>query len=190
MARWSQGPQYILCLKMKSTVKLNKTVTVFIEKFDNELILEVPNDEPEEPGPADTTITPTKESEEETNDNVMGPDPILNAIYLPKGDRAELGRVINRKQNANGLLIGRKHQNPILDSSIYIIEFPDGKTQEISYNTIAEHLFPQVDSEGNHHQLFCEKINHHKKKGAIDKSDQYQHHGNKHIKKKTITGWI
>jgi len=163
--------------------QFNKAVADFIGDFDSELILEVPNDEPKEPEPADTTITPTKEPKEEANDNVMGPDPIINAtIYIYQKET-------DKKQNANGLLISRKNCNPMLDSCIYIIEFPNGKTQEISYNTIAEHLSSQVDLEGNQHQIFYEIINHRKKKEAVDTSDQYQHHGNKHIKKKTITGW-
>ena len=96
--------------------QFDQTVADFLGEYDSELILEVPNDEPAESGSQDTTIPPMKETEEDINNHVMGPDPIINAmIYLPKGDWAELGRVINRKWNANGLLIGRKHQNPMLD---------------------------------------------------------------------------
>jgi len=51
-----------------------------------------------------------------------------------------------------------------LDSRIYIVQFPDGETRDVSYNTLAEHLFSQVDSEGNQYQLFREIINHRKNK--------------------------
>ena len=50
---------------------------------------------------------------------------------------------------------------------------PNGEEQEVSYNTLAEHLFSQVDCEGNHHQLFHEIFNHRKTKAAVDKVDQY-----------------
>ena len=96
---------------------------------------------------------------------VTGNDPLIHAnIFLPKGDRSELATVKDRKRNADGLLIGRKHRNPMLDSRIYIVQFPDGETRDVSYNTLAEHLFSQVDSEGNQYQLFREIINHRKNK--------------------------
>ena len=62
----------------------------------------------------------------------------------------------------------------MLDSLVYIMEFSDGDTQKVSYNTFAENLFSQVDSKGDQYQIFCEIINVHKKRGAMDKSDQYR----------------
>ena len=56
------------------------------------------------------------------------PDEFINAkIYLPHhGDRNEIARVLGRKRNSDRLYIGRKHNNPILDSRIFTVEFPDG----------------------------------------------------------------
>ena len=45
-----------------------------------------------------------------------GPTEFANAeVYLPKGDRNEIAKVLGRKRNLEGLYIGRKHANPKLD---------------------------------------------------------------------------
>ena len=101
--------------------QFNKTIPDFMGDFDRELILEEPTDKFKEPESSETDPSPekeeTREPEKEINDSVMGPDPIINTtFYLPKGDKAELGKVVNQKWNTNGLLTGRKHRNPMLDS--------------------------------------------------------------------------
>lgn len=76
-----------------------------------------------------------------------------------------------------------------MDSRIYVCEFQDGKTCDISYNTIAEHLFTQCDVDGNQYQIFREIINYRRNKNAIDKADQMIQVGNKLHKKKTLADW-
>ena len=98
---------------------------------------------------ADDQPDGVQEQQSETQ-QVAGPDEMQGAqLYLPHGDRTEIAKIVGRKQNADGNFIGCKHSNPMLDSRIYVVEFPDGEQQDVSFNTIAEHLFAQVDSEGN-----------------------------------------
>ena len=151
-------------------------VTAVIGDFDGTLILEEPNDEPEvllapPDDPSDAPATPPPA------DTHVGIDPLIHAtIILPRGDRSELGRVIDRKRDADGHYVGRKHKLPALDSRCYVIEFNDGERVDISYNTLAEHLYSQVDSEGNQYQIFKEIVNHRKGKAAVDKADQFTHY--------------
>jgi len=70
-----------------------------------------------------------------------------------------------------------------------VCEFPDGETCDVSYNTIAEHIFSQCDSEGNQYQIFQEIVHHRRNRNAVDKADQMIHVGNKSHKKKTLAGW-
>ena len=126
------------------------------------------------------------------DDITPGPEPLLHAeVFLPHGDRQEIAKVIGRKRNADGNFVGRKHQNPILDSRVFVVEFPDGDQKDVAYNVLAEHLFSQVDSEGNQYRLFKEIVNHQKKKTAVDKSDQFRidHRTGRATKKKTTAGW-
>jgi len=95
--------------------------------------------------------------------------------YLPHGDRTEIAKIVGRKRNApDGNFIGCKHSNPMLDSTIYVVEFPDGQQQDVSFNTIAEHLFTQIDSEGNLlARIFKGIVGHRKHPRAINKEDQF-----------------
>jgi hypothetical protein len=71
-----------------------------------------------------------------------GPDALVNAeVFLPDGDKYEIARVLGRKRQADGFFIGRKHQNPILDSRVFMVDFPDGDQKDIAYNILAEHLY-------------------------------------------------
>jgi Reverse transcriptase (RNA-dependent DNA polymerase) len=126
-----------------------------------------------------------------TNDLVNGPDTLKGAqVILPRGDHNEIAKVLGRKKNSNRNYIGRAHRNPILDSRIFRVQFSDGDEKDIMYNMLAEHLFSQVDAEGNQYRLFKEIINHRKKDNAIGKEDQFRiTKDGRRIQKKTVTGW-
>ena len=85
--------------------------------------------------------------------------------------------------------MGWKHANPILDSRVFVVEFPDREWKDICNNILADHLHSQMDDEGNIYKLFHGIIGHHKKAGAVDKADQYRQVGNKQVKKKRLAGW-
>ena len=150
-----------------------------------------PGGETEEGDQAEATVTAAiGDGDPPPNDVTAGPDMLMGAeIYLPHGDRNEIAKVMGRKRNSDGLFVGRKHQNPILDSRVFTVRFPDGDERDVSYNTIAEHLFSQVDEEGNQYQLFKEIIGHRKNKRAIEKTDQYRTTNGKLTKKQTTAGW-
>ena len=160
--------------------KLQDTVNEKYDEYDPDAINVYDNDDIEDP----FTDVDKPETDEEDggptgntgkNDTVEGPSLFENAeIYLPHRDRNEIAKVIGRKRNADGNFVGRAHRNPILDSRVFTVQFLDGDQKDIAYNTIAEHLFSQVDEEGNQHRLFKEIIGHRRKKGALDKADQYR----------------
>lgn len=47
----------------------------------------------------------------------------------------------------DGEFVGQAHQNPMLDTHDYWVEFPDGLESQYTANVIAENLFTQVGSE-------------------------------------------
>jgi hypothetical protein len=83
---------------------------------------------------------------------------IAAEVILPVGEQSMLGKVIERKRDHDGQPIGQAHYNPLLDTRIYQVEFPDGHCEEYSANTIAECLYSQVDSEGKQYLLINEII--------------------------------
>jgi hypothetical protein len=67
-------------------------------------------------------------------------DSYLNMeLALPRSGRGgvELGRVTKRLTDKDGLPIGADHDNPILDTRVYEVEFPDGHRASLSANAIA-----------------------------------------------------
>ena len=56
--------------------------------------------------------------------------------------------------------MGIANNNPILDTREYIVEFMDGHEETMAANFIAEHLFSQVDDDGNWQVLLDEIIDH------------------------------
>ena len=54
--------------------------------------------------------------------------------------------------------IGRRHDNPILDSRIYEVEFSDGEKMALAEKTIEENMFAQVDEQGYRHIIMDEII--------------------------------
>ena len=53
------------------------------------------------------------------------------------------GRVVKRAKDNEGRPIGRRHDNPLLDSREYEVALPDGSTGQHTAN-----VFLQVDKEG------------------------------------------
>ena len=50
-------------------------------------------------------------------------------------------KITGRKRDENGNPIGRYNSNSMLNSRIYLAEFPDGHIQELSTNTIVEAVY-------------------------------------------------
>ena len=172
--------------------EFNEKVKKHIGSFDDQLILQTEADEPEE-----ALVVPLPEGglpvEEDFNEPESGRgfDPLVRAeVILPHRGGDMMAKVIGRKRDANGNLVGRKHKLPVLDSRVYEVEFLDGERQEISFNILAEHLLTQIDEEGNQYQIFKEIVDHRKdEKKAVDKADQYFKKGNRKHKRKMTTGW-
>jgi hypothetical protein len=158
--------------------------------FNDDLIHSPENDEMVEPlFPNPNTDQATLELPSNI-DSVPGPNELANAqIYLPHGDRHEIAKVLGRKRDIDGNFVGCRHRNPILDSRIFTVEFPDGDQQDIAYNVLTKHLYSQVETEGNQYHLFRAIVNHRRTKQAADKADQYRVSHGSRIKKKTTAGW-
>jgi hypothetical protein len=76
----------------------------------------------------------------------------------------ELGRakIIGKKQDNNGNLIGKYDHNPTLNTQIYLADFPDGHIMEVSANSIIEAIYSNKDEDGTEHTMFVDIIDHEK----------------------------
>ncbi len=130
---------------------------------------------------ADTTFTP-----------YMYDDTYLNMeLALPRGGgEVEFARVVKRMRDKDGLPLGTANDNPILDSRVYEVEFPDGHKASLAANVKAENLFAQVDPEENCLALFDDVIVYRTNGKQVEMDDGFvtTPTGTKR-KKETTVGW-
>ncbi len=81
-------------------------------------------------------------------------------MLLPQGGEAKKATVVVRKRDHDGRPIGKRHANPLLDTCLYEVEFPDGSTEAIAANLIAENMLSQVDDEGRSYSVLSEIVDH------------------------------
>ena len=53
---------------------------------------------------------------------------IASEVILPQGENHITAKVIARKRDADGAPVGKRNNNPILDTRVYEVQFPDGNT--------------------------------------------------------------
>ena len=79
--------------------------------------------------------------------------------------------------------------NPILDTRVYEVEFPDEHVDEYAANVIAEHMYSQVDSERHHFMIMDEIVDHEKDGSAVAADDQCITVNGRQHSHKTTKGW-
>lgn len=70
-------------------------------------------------------------------------------VLLPVGNFHELAWVLFRKCDTNGALVGIMHKQPALATPVHKALFPDGHSEELAANAIAETLYAQSDGDSN-----------------------------------------
>jgi hypothetical protein len=147
--------------------------------------------------------TPTYETYEDDDDEPMPPAPdadeeptpelgdnYLHAeVLLPRGDTTQTGRVIGRKRDAFGNPVGIENPNPILDTRVYQVEFPDGDISEYSANVIAENMWSQCDLDGNQNLLLDCFVEYKKDGHAVEYADRYITYNGRKSLRRTTKGW-
>jgi Reverse transcriptase (RNA-dependent DNA polymerase) len=144
----------------------------------------------------DPTLMPYHESPDEDSEEPEEYTPeaydeyIAASILLPQGGELQKATVVNRKHDRDGLPIGRRHANPLLDTREYEVQFPDGSTDTFNANIIAENLYSQVDSEGRSFAVMKEIVDHRTNGHALTKDDGFttDKNGRRHPKL-TTRGW-
>jgi hypothetical protein len=117
-------------------------------------------------------------------------DTLISAeVLLPKGDILIPAKVMGRKRDAAGNPIGTAHANPILDTRIYDVQFPDGHTETYAANIIAENIYSQVDDDGRRLLLLGEILDHRHDNTAIKPDDKFITHGANRSLRRTTQGW-
>ena len=100
----------------------------------------------------DTTDIPEDDPVDATGQAVFEnpfSDLLIHAkVLLPQGENAKSAKVKVRTKDINGDIIGTFDDNPLLNSILYDVEFPDGAVKQYAANTIAQNMYSQVDEDG------------------------------------------
>jgi hypothetical protein len=121
-----------------------------VEDIDPELMGAMPDvlddvfDDDEDEGR--TKTEDTDGAVDETDDHTHEPydEYLTDQVLLPHGGEAMKATFIGRKRDQDGCPIGRRHANPLLDIRLYEVKFPDGSTEAIAANLIAEKCYPKL----------------------------------------------
>jgi hypothetical protein len=125
-----------------------------------------------------------KESDVDTYDQYFGAH-----VRVPTGNEIKSGKVIRRKHELDDTVRGRENANPMLDTSNYEIQFPDGRSDEYTANVIAENMYVRCDIEGRQFNLMEGIIYHKTDFHAAAPADMYIKHGSNNKVRITTKGW-
>jgi hypothetical protein len=128
---------------------LNEATIYYDAVFDN------PNDD-DITYPWDTELEEIP-LQDQTDASMAQLDEYIGAHIVVPGKNGEgevLARVHSRKRDTNGNLIGERNTNPILDTRVFNLEYPDGHIEEYTTNIVAENLYSNVDENGYSTALF------------------------------------
>ena len=118
-------------------------------------------------------------------------DTLISAeVLLPQGEELKSATVIGRTKNDFGQEVGSFHNNPLLNTIIYDVQFPDGSIREYAANVIAQNMYMQVDSEGRSTLLLKSILDYSMDSTAVPMSDKYvtTKSGQKRLRQ-TTAGW-
>ena len=126
-------------------------------------------------------------------DNISKYDVYIDAevMLLKDGEHMQAVRVIGQSRDKEWKTIGTFNQNPILNTKVYDVIFPDGSISQYAANIIAENIYSQIDEDGYRYQLLLKCILDHCKGGrAVPKSEGYVVSKNRNkARKQTTKGW-
>ncbi len=101
-----------------------------------------------------------------------------------------MAKVVRRALDSDGQLVGTFDKNPVLNSMLYDVEFPNGVTKQYAANIIAENVLYQVNSTGRHSHVLEAIIDYQKTNAAVLKDGAFvvSECGRRKLRQTTI-GW-
>jgi hypothetical protein len=111
---------------------------------------DIPEDETPEHERYEDDDTTNTVIEDRDDVNQQAIDMYLHAeVLLRIAGEMLTGKVVRRKRDADGNLIRKSATNPIMDTRMYVVSFPDDREAEYYANIIAENMLSMCDTEGN-----------------------------------------
>jgi hypothetical protein len=125
--------------------------------------------------------------------NISLTDALINAeVSLHQGEDAVpvQAKVLRHLVDEHGNVIGNANINPILNTIMYEVEFPDGEVRPYAANVIADNIYSQVDNDGRRSFIFDSIIDYSRDaKYAVKKADKYIIVNGRKSCRRTTAGW-
>ena len=159
-------------------------------KVEEPIVVETVEEEEPNVEPYEDDQTPPMERREDDDYDHEAFDKLIDAeVILPTNEGPQRGRVRRRKRDSAGNPIGHAHDDTVLDTRVYEVEFPDGSTSAYTANLITEHIFSQVDEEGRQFQVMSEIVDHRKNHRAVTHADKFVIKNGRSVLRRTTVGW-
>jgi len=100
-----------------------------------------------------------------------------------------VGIIKGRKRGPDGKFISKFNENPILDTSIYEIEFQDDRVESYFANQIVECILNESEVQSNISHHIKDFVDHRKGAKALTKNEAFLKVRGKLIPKRTTKGW-
>ena len=111
-------------------------------------------------------------------------------VLVNRGDQKIRGTVVRRLRDVDNIPVGKRNANPILDTRVYEVQFPDGSSDSYAANTLAENLYSQIDDEGRTQIILKEIVDHRSNGRAVKKDDGYLTDSRgRRFRRRTTVGW-
>lgn len=115
---------------------------------------------------------------------------IHSEVLLPHGEDLQMAKVLRRSVNPEGRVIGNANDNPLLNTLMYDVEFPDGNIKKYAANIIAENVLVNCDSEGFYSSQMSCIVDHKCDGSAVPMEQKYIKSKNGQMKlRQTTVGW-
>ena len=98
---------------------------------------------------------------------------IHDELNLPEGGETKKVNIVGQSKYNNGNIIDKYDRNPMLNTMVYDVEFPDGTICKYRANVIADNMYSQVDYEGFLHSILSGILDLAKDSASVQKGDQY-----------------
>ena len=95
-------------------------------------------------------------------------------LAIPRdGDGHDFSKVMKYFRDKDGLPIFRSHNNPILDTRLYNVEYKYKNKVLLMTNVTAENMFTQVNGGGNWHVLFQDIVDYRYDVTEVNEKDMF-----------------
>jgi hypothetical protein len=98
-------------------------------------------------------------------------------------------KVIGLPMDDEGKVIGNVNKNPILTTTLYDVEFPNGMVRMYAANVIAENIYNMMNNDGESKAIFDGIVGHRSNQNAVTKDKRHFTIIGTKFHRKTTAGW-